>query len=218
MLASPAKRRCVRARMGFSSEPADRWVQTGSGPSPATHGGQPAARTRRPRTAGIEALSACQRAHCRTTALPSIHGASVRSFEGKRIDAHRLYGHSGSMPAAFAAASHFSVSDARNWRNCSSVPAFSSLACARLAFRTSGCCCAVTSALFSLSTSAYVPSSSPTGLRPSTRSQTALTIIRIGTPSSRPQMPHSQPHTSTPTNTATGLSRLARLVSQGVSM
>jgi hypothetical protein len=40
---------------------------------------------------------------------------------------------------------------------------------------------------------AQVPSSSPIGLRWSTRSHTALTAIRIGMPSSRPHTPHSQP-------------------------
>ena len=63
----------------------------------------------------------------------------------------------------------------------------------------------------------YSPSSSPTGLRSSTRSQTALTIMMMGTPSSRPHTPHSQPQNSTPTNTATAFIRLARPVSQGVS-
>src|SRR5258706_1599306 len=63
----------------------------------------------------------------------------------------------------------------------------------------------------------YVPSNSPMALRSSTGSHTALTITRIGTPNNRPATPHSQPKASTPTNTATGFIRLARLVSQGVS-
>lgn len=44
-----------------------------------------------------------------------------------------------------------------------------------------------------------------------------MTITRIGTPSSRPHTPHGQPKASTPTNTASGLMRLVRLSSQGVS-
>lgn len=63
----------------------------------------------------------------------------------------------------------------------------------------------------------YAPSSSPTGFMSSTRSHTALTAINSGTPSNRPQMPHSQPQASTPTKIATGFMRLARLVSQGVT-
>jgi hypothetical protein len=63
----------------------------------------------------------------------------------------------------------------------------------------------------------YVPSSSPTGFRSSTRSQTALTAINSGTPSNSPEIPHNQPQASTPTKIATGFMRLARLVSQGVS-
>ena len=70
-----------------------------------------------------------------------------------------------------------------------------------------------TAALFS----GYDPSSSPIGFSSSTRSQTAFTTSRIGTPSSSPQIPHSQPHASTPTKMATGFIRLAWLVSQGVS-
>ncbi len=61
------------------------------------------------------------------------------------------------------------------------------------------------------------PRNSPNGFKPSKRSQTALTIIKIGTPSSKPKTPQSQPQASNPTNTATGLSWLLRLVSQGVS-
>ena len=61
------------------------------------------------------------------------------------------------------------------------------------------------------------PRNSPIGFRSSTRSHTALTIIKMGMPSSKPHTPHSQPQASMPTNTATGLIRLARLVSHGVS-
>ena len=54
-------------------------------------------------------------------------------------------------------------------------------------------------------TAVSFPSSSPTGFRSSTRSQTALTTIMMGMPSSRPHTPHSQPQASTPMNTATGV-------------
>ncbi len=61
----------------------------------------------------------------------------------------------------------------------------------------------------------YSPSNSPTALNSSTRSQTTLITIRMGTPRNKPHMPHSQPQASTPANTATGFMRLARLASQG---
>ena len=64
---------------------------------------------------------------------------------------------------------------------------------------------------------AQAPSSSPTGFSSSTRSQTDLTTIRIGIPSSRPHTPQSQPNRSTPTKTANALIRLARPIHQGVS-
>jgi hypothetical protein len=64
---------------------------------------------------------------------------------------------------------------------------------------------------------AEAPRNSPTGLSSSTRSQIALTTIRIGAPRMRPIAPHSQPKTSTPTKTAKGLIRLARPVHHGVS-
>lgn len=63
----------------------------------------------------------------------------------------------------------------------------------------------------------HSPSNSPTGLRSSTRSHTALTIMMMGTPSNKPHTPHSQPQNNTPTKTTTALIRLARPVSHGVS-
>jgi len=62
-----------------------------------------------------------------------------------------------------------------------------------------------------------LPSSSPSAFRSSTRSHTALTAIRMGTPSNRPGRPYSQPQARTPTKTTSALIRLVRLVSQGVS-
>ena len=46
------------------------------------------------------------------------------------------------------------------------------------------------------------PKNSPIGFKSSTLSHTALTIIKIGSPSSKPQTPHHQPQASKPTNPA----------------
>ena len=48
-------------------------------------------------------------------------------------------------------------------------------------------------------------------------SQTALTTISIGTASSMPHTPHTQPQNSSPTKTATAFIRAARLRQHGVS-